>query len=54
MVALQESFRKYADWLIARALVLREDGNIEAAQKYVQRALECLDKADKQRLAKKE
>jgi hypothetical protein len=54
MVALQESFRKYADLLLARALVLREAGNIEAAEKYVQRALECLDKADKQQQAKKE
>jgi hypothetical protein len=53
-VALQESFLKYADWLLARALTLRESGNVEAAEKYVQRALECLDKADKQEQAKKE
>jgi cellobiose-specific phosphotransferase system component IIA len=53
-VALQEPFLRYADWLLARALTLRETGNVEAAEKYVQRALECLDKADKQQQTKKE
>jgi hypothetical protein len=45
-VILREGFLKYADWLLARALVLRETGNIEAAEKYAQRALECLDQAN--------
>jgi hypothetical protein len=53
MVVPREGFLKYADRLLARALMLREGGDIEAAEKYVQRALECLDKADKQRQAEK-
>lgn len=55
-MVLQESFRRQADRLLALALVLREAGNTKAAEKYVQRALECLDQAnmDGQQEAKKE
>lgn len=53
-VVLREGFLRYADWLFARALVLREAGNMEAAEKYVQRALECIDQAETMEKAKKE
>jgi hypothetical protein len=55
-VVLREAFLRHADRLLALALVLREAGNIKAAEKYVQRALECLDQAnlDEQQEAKKE
>jgi hypothetical protein len=45
-VVLREAFLRHADRLLALALVLRETGNIQAAEKYVQRALECLDQAN--------
>jgi hypothetical protein len=41
----REAFLRYADWLFARALTLREAGDIETAEKYEQRAVECLDQA---------
>ena len=37
---------RYADWLFARALKLRESGDIESAETLEQRALEYLDQAE--------
>jgi hypothetical protein len=55
-VVQREAFLRYADWLFARALALREAGDIGTAEKYEQRAVECLDQAilDGQQEAKKE
>jgi hypothetical protein len=37
---------RYADWLFARALKLRESGDVESAETLEQRALEYLDQAE--------
>lgn len=37
---------RYADWLLARALKLRESGDVASAETFEQRALEYLDQAE--------
>lgn len=41
-----EAFLRYADWLFVRALELRETGDVESAEKYERRAIDCLDQAE--------
>lgn len=41
-----EAFLRYAHWLFGRALALRETGDVETAEKYESRAIECLDQAE--------
>jgi tetratricopeptide (TPR) repeat protein len=47
-VIQREAFLRYADWLLARALALRAAGDVETAEKYEQRAIECFDQANEQ------
>lgn len=52
----REAVLRHADWLFARALTLREAGDVETAEELVQRALEYLDRAnlDEQQKTRKE
>lgn len=52
----REALLRHADWLFARALTLREAGDVETAEELVQRALEYLDRAnlDEQQKTRKE
>ncbi len=44
---MPEASLRYANWLFARSLKLRESGDAVAAEKLETRAVECLDETNR-------